>query len=66
MHWGTNPVNWIKSVTWIYKTPYLLYFLWDLIPLIQLVPWWLNGKDFACNAGATQSTGSIALSWEDP
>ena len=31
--------------------------------VIQGLPWWLSGKESACNAG---DTGVQSLGWEDP
>ena len=38
--------------------PILTYFL--------ELPWWLSGKEFVCNAGATEDMGSIPRSGRSP
>ena len=49
---ATPPTSW----SWLYRPP---------LPLPGL-PWWLSGKESACNAGSAGDTGSIPGSGRSP
>ena len=40
--------------------------LWYLIARDEGLPWGLSGKEFACDAGASQENQFLSLGWEDP
>ena len=43
--------------------------IWEILSRcdhLQRFPWWLDGKESACNAGGAQETQVRSLGWEDP